>query len=71
MAAFFGSSGGAFVLGFGSVLFVVELVIMAVVLDGERGGEGARPVDGVTRDDSGSERFSRGFLNIEMLSEHS
>jgi hypothetical protein len=36
----------------------------------ERGGEGGRPVEGVNRDSSGKDRFSRGFLNIRELVEH-
>jgi len=43
---------------------------MSATRDDERGGDGARPVDGVNRDDSGKERFSRGFLNIEEVIAH-
>jgi hypothetical protein len=65
---FFG--GGAFVFGFGAAFFVAVLVAMSAIRDDERGGEGARPVEGVNRDDSGRARFSRGFLNIGQVTEH-
>jgi hypothetical protein len=66
--AFFG--GGAFVLGLGAAFFVAVLAAMFASLDDERGGDGGRPVEGVNRDDSGSVRFSRGFLNIDRVVGH-
>jgi hypothetical protein len=46
-----------------AVLGVVFAAMGAYVFE-ERGGEGGRPVEGARCDDSGSVRFSRGFLNI-------
>jgi hypothetical protein len=65
--AFFG--GRAFVFGFGATFFVAVLEAIPAAEDG-RGGEGGRPVEGVNRDSSGKDWFSRGFLNIEKLFEH-
>jgi len=59
---FFGS--GAAALAFGVALLVAVFAVMFATLDDERGGEGGRPVEGAMCEDSGSERFSRGFLNI-------
>ena len=58
----FGRGGVVFVLG--AAFFVTVLAAIAATLDEERGGEGARPVEGANREVSGSSRFSRGFLNI-------
>ena len=57
-------------LGLGAAFFVAVLAAMSATRDDERGGDGARPVEGVNRDDSGKERFSRGFLNIEEIIAH-
>lgn len=46
-------------------LGVAALAAMSAMRDEARGGEGARPIEGATRDVSGKERFSLGFLNIE------
>jgi hypothetical protein len=54
----------------GAAFFAAVLAAMTASLDEERGGEGGRPVDGVNRDDSGSVRFSRGFLNIGRVVDH-
>jgi hypothetical protein len=58
------------VFGFGAAFFVAVLVAISAAGEDERGGEGGRPVEGVCRDSSGKERFSRGFLNIRKLVEH-
>jgi hypothetical protein len=59
------------VLALEAVFFMAVLAAISASLDDERGGEGGRPVEGVSRDDSGSVRFSRGFLNIGGVAEHS
>jgi hypothetical protein len=51
-------------LAFGVAFLGAVFAAMAASLLGERGGEGGRPVEGARWDDSGSARFSRGFLNI-------
>ena len=61
----FGGGGADFALGV--AFFVTVLAAIAATLDGERGGEGARPVDGANRAGSGSLRFSLGFLNMELV----
>jgi len=50
-----------FDVGFG----VAASAAMSVRRGGAWGGEGARPIEGATRNVSGKERFSLGFLNIE------
>lgn len=61
----FGGGGAVFPLGV--AFFVKVLAAMGATLDEERGGEGARPVDGATRAVLGSSRFSRGFLNMAIV----
>ena len=61
----FGGGGAVFALGVD--FFVTVLAAIAATLDEERGGEGARPVDGANRAGSGSLRFSLGFLNMELI----
>ena len=63
----FGGSGSGAVFALGVPFFVVVLEVMAATLDEERGGEGARPVDGANREVSGRSRFSRGFLNMGFV----
>ena len=61
----FGRSGAVFALGV--AFFVTVLAAIAATFEEERGGEGARPMDGANRAGSGSSRFSLGFLNMELV----
>jgi hypothetical protein len=62
VCVFLGIDGAAFalVVAFGAAV----LAGMATTGD-ERSGEGGRPAEGVIRDESGSLRFSLGFLNMD------
>jgi hypothetical protein len=57
--------GGAAALDFEAAFLGADFAAMLAMRDGERGGEGARPVEGASRANSGSVRLSRGFLNME------